>query len=98
MTSPSEPRQAQFFPIPKAAEIVPAYITHADALQFCQWLKEQDVTVHEGVFPVSVQLGLYSLTRGDLRWLCKAILQAGDAPSVDRMRKAILSRDVGDLR
>lgn len=98
MTSPSRERQAGLDLMPKVAKITPGYITHADALDFCQWLKTQDVPAHEGVFPVAVQLGLYSLTKNDLRWLCKAILQAENAPSVDRMRKAILSRDVGDLR
>ena len=76
----------------------PAYINHSDAEQFVEWLQDKELPIHASIFPVAIQKGFYSLTRTDLRWLCKAILQAGNAPSVGQMRMAILSRDVADLR
>ncbi len=98
MISHSDDSQAQLFGSPKAGSINRAAINHDDAVLFVQWLQLQKVPMHDSIFPVSIEKGFYSLTKNDVRWLCKAILQAENAPSVGRMRQAILSRDVGKLR
>jgi hypothetical protein len=69
-----------------------------DARTFVAWLAEQDLPVHADCTVGHVLVGLSGLGRPDLKWLCQAIRQAGQAPEPARMRRAALKHDVALLR
>jgi len=69
-----------------------------DARTFVDWVNEQELPVHAAVTVGGILVGLSGLGRNDLKWLCRAIRQAGRAPSPERMRRAVMSHDVAVLR
>lgn len=69
-----------------------------DARVFVDWIKKQSIEIHVDVTPGRVLVVLSGLGLPDLKWLCKAILQAGRAPQPETMKKAVVARDVRVLR
>lgn len=70
-----------------------------DANKFLDWLDGQDDVKKSGEISLIAVLEAFSgLSRGDLKWLCGAIHQAGKAPDPGTMKKATLARDVALLR
>ena len=74
-------------------------ITRADVQKLVTWIYEQDLQMHPDTMIVDKLLTAFDgFTRGDLRWLCAAIKQAGEVPAPSYMAKAIRARDVALLR
>jgi hypothetical protein len=69
-----------------------------DARSLVAWLAEQEIPVHADCTVGHILVGLSGLGRPDLKWLCQAVRQAGNAPAPNQMRQAILKHDVGLLR
>lgn len=69
-----------------------------DANMFLDWLDGVDVKKSDEVTLIGVLEAFSGMTRGDLKWLCGAIRQAGKAPAPGTMKKATTARDVALLR
>ncbi len=85
-------------PDPLPVNVCSSAIQHSDAIKFRDWIYEQDVPTHARITLGGIVVGLSGLGLEDLRWLCKAIRQAGRAPSPEKLRRAVMTHDVGVLR
>lgn len=62
------------------------------------WIYKQDFPIHRQVTPAHLVTNLSGMIKDDFRWLCYAMQQANRAPAPADMRRALISRDVADLR
>lgn len=85
-------------PDPYPRNMASSAVQIEDARRLVEWLGEQDIPVHADCTVGHILVGLSGLGRPDLKWLCQAIRQAGNAPAPNQMRGAILKHDVGLLR
>ncbi|MCK5318172.1 MAG: hypothetical protein KAJ55_09665 [Anaerolineales bacterium] len=85
-------------PDPLPVNVCSSAIQHSDAIKFRDWIFAQELPTHARITLGGIVVGLSGLGVDDLRWLCKAIRQAGRAPSPEKLRRAVLTHDVGVLR
>lgn len=73
-------------------------ISGADADIFLSWCNGAGFTIDPEIDVQAVLEAFDGFTKTDLRWLCQAIRQAGNAPDLATMAKAVKARDVAPLR
>ena len=69
-----------------------------DCRELVDWIYKQDFPIHRQVTAAHLVATLSGMIRDDFRWLCYAMSQAERAPAPTDMRRALISRDVADLR
>ena len=74
-------------------------ISGADCDVFLSWANAQGFRIGPENANKDVQDAFQGFTAGDLRWLCKAMIQAQPKkPDLATLRRAVLARNVAILR